>query len=423
MGRFIVCTALFDVKEEAEERRLGFQDKGDILLRLLDRNDGKRKGADGGRESRKRAARKGHLPGGRACRLSGARRRAAALLGCVFLAFSWLTACGDENGAKVVFTTGLDKDEVFRIGNAVCTVPEMMVYLTNTQNQYESVYSPEVWNISVEGVTLEENVKETVLAKIAQIKAMYLLAQDRDVTLDDTEKEKVRQAAAEYFASLNETESALMGVEEETIEGLYEEYALADKVYRYIIQDVNPEISDDEARTITVQHILLRTSTVDGSGNTVPYTAERKQETYRNAGEIRRQAMEEDQDFVELATRYSEDTTISYSFGKGEMEPAFEEAAFALETGEVSQVVETESGYEIIKCLSTFDREQTDLNKLQIVEERRREVFGQEYDAFVKTLARQLNEKVWEEMELLRDEAVETKSFFDVYGKYFPEDR
>lgn len=198
----------------------------------------------------------------------------ASLFGCAFLMLFLLTACGDENSAKVVFTTGLDKTQVFRIGDQVCTVPEMMVYLTNTQNQYESVYSSEVWNISVDGVMLEENVKDTVLAKIAQIKAMYLLAQDRDVELDETEREKVEQAAAEYYASLNETETVLMGVDEKIIERLYEEYALADKVYRYIIQDVNPEISDDEARTITVQHILLRTSTVDGAGNTVNYSNE-----------------------------------------------------------------------------------------------------------------------------------------------------
>ncbi len=72
------------------------------------------------------------------------RRRAAALLCCTLLALAPLSACGDENSAKVVFTTGLGPDEVFRIGNGVCTVPEMMVYLTNTQNQYESVYGAEV---------------------------------------------------------------------------------------------------------------------------------------------------------------------------------------------------------------------------------------------------------------------------------------
>lgn len=341
---------------------------------------------------------------------------------CTLLLLLPLTACsGEENGTKVIFTTGLGKDEVFRIGTSVCTAPEMMVYLTNTQNQYESVYGSEVWNVSRDGITLEENVKETVLAKMAQIKTMYLLAQDRDVSLDDSENKKVEQAAEEYFDSLTEQEKELMGVRLSTIEQLYREYALADKVYRYIIQDVNPEISDDEARTITVQHILLRSSAVDDGGNRVPYSDELKREAYGKALEIRRMAVEDGEDFLDLASRYSEDSVITYSFGKGEMEAAFEEAAFSLETEEVSEVIETEAGYHIIKCISTFDREQTDLNKLTIVEERRREVFGQEYDAFVETLARQLNEELWENMKLLHDEAVTTTGFFDTYAKYFPD--
>ena len=251
--------------------------------------------------------------------------------------------------------------------------------------------------------------------------AMYLLAQDRGVSLDDSENKRAGQAAEEYFGSLTEQEKELMGVKAATIEQLYREYALADKIYRYIIQDVNPEISDDEARTITVQHILVKTGDGDGTGSQTADADALRQAAYEKALEIRRMAAEDGEDFLDLASRYSEDSVITYSFGKGEMEAAFEEAAFSLETGEVSQVVETEAGYHIIKCISTFDREQTDLNKLTIVEERRREVFGQEYDAFVETLVRQLNQELWENLKLLHDEAVTTTGFFDTYAKYFPD--
>lgn len=332
-----------------------------------------------------------------------------------------LTACGDEgNNTKVIFTTGFGKEDVFRVGNGVCTVPEIMVYLTNTGNQYESVYGPDVWNVSRNGITLEENVKETVLAKMAQIKTMYLLAQDRGVTLEEEENQRVERAAAEYFLSLNDTEKEMMGVSAELIEQLYREYALADKVYQFIIQDVKPEISDDEARTIMVQHILLRTDTIDNAGNRVAYSDKVKQSVYEKACEIRRKAVEGEADFVELASRFSEDSSITYSFRKGEADAAIEEEAFSLETGEISQVIETEKGYHIMKCISTFDREQTDRNKLVIIEEKRREIFGQEYDAYVETLARQLNTKLWEEITLLHDEDVTTTEFFDVYAKYFP---
>lgn len=343
-----------------------------------------------------------------------------ALALAIALGLTGLTACGgDGSGTKVVFTTGFDKDEVFRIGNASCSTAEVMVYLTTTQNQYESVYGPEVWNVALDGMTLEENVKETVLAKIAQIKTMYLLAQSKEVTLDTQEQEKVRQASDKFFQSLNDREKELMGADLKTIQQLYTEYALADKVYQYIIQDVNPEISDDEARTITVQHILIRTYTTDGAGERVPLPESRKRAVYEKALEIREMAVNGENDFVDLASRYSEDSTITYSFGKGEMDAAFEEAAFGLETNEISQVIESESGYHIIKCLNTFDREQTDISKQEIVEERRREVFGQEYDEFVNTLVRNLNTRLWEEITLIRDPEVTTTSFFEIYAEYF----
>lgn len=336
------------------------------------------------------------------------------------LGLTGLTACGGEgSGTKVVFTTGFGKDEVFRIGNESCTTAEIMVYLTTTQNQYESVYGSEVWNVALDGVTLEENVKETVLAKIAQIKTMYLLAQSKGVTLDEQEQEQVSLASEEYFKSLNDREKELMGVDLEVIRQLYTEYALADKVYQYIIQDVNPEISDDEARTITVQHILISTYATDGTGTEIPLSEELKQSAYQKACEIRELAVSGENDFVDLASRYSEDSVITYSFGKGEMDPVFEETAFQLETGEISEVIESEKGYHIIKCLSTFDREQTDLSKQEIVEERRREVFGQEYDEFVDTLVRNLNTKLWEAITLIHDPEVTTTEFFEVYAEYF----
>lgn len=348
------------------------------------------------------------------------RGRILSMALVLVLCMGALTACG-KNGTKVVFTTGFGKNEIFRIDDESCQKEELMVYLTNTQNQYEKVYGTEVWNISLDGVTLEENVKETVLAKIAQIKSMYLLAKEKGVTLDETEEVQVERAAAEYFASLNSTEIELLGANEDTIATLYREYALADKVYQQIIQDINPEISDDEARTITVQHILIRTSTTDGAGNRVPYSAEDKQAAYDKAAEVREMALTEGQDFAELASKYSEDTNITYSFGKGEVDAAFEEAAFQLETNEISGVVESESGYHIIKCLNTFNREETDANKLEIVEQRRNEVFGQEYDEFVATLVRNLNQTLWEQITLIHDEQVTTSNFFDVYEKYFPQ--
>ena len=141
---------------------------------------------------------------------------AAAFLFCAVC----LSACGKESGTKVVFTTGLAKNEVFKIGSVTCTDSEMMLYLTNTQNQYENVYGEGIWNTSVDGVTLQENVKETVLAKLAQIKSMYLLAKEKGLALDEEEEKLVKSASESYFGSLNDKEKELLGVTLETVEEL-----------------------------------------------------------------------------------------------------------------------------------------------------------------------------------------------------------
>lgn len=347
------------------------------------------------------------------------KNRAVRLIVLLLLAVFVCAGCGMHEGdasTRVVLTTGFEKDEVFRIDSESCRVPEIMVYLTNTQNQYEKVFGPQIWETDLEGVTLEENVKDRVLAKIAQIKSMNLLAKEHNVVLSAEDEKAVKEAAEQYYASLNETEVEQLRITEELIDQLYREYALAEKVYYYIIKDINPEISDDEARTITVEHILIKTYSLNGKGERVPYTEEAKADA-RNRAEAVLAKLKDGEDFDSLITEYNEDTKSQYSFGKGEMDKAFEEAAFNLGTGEISGIVESEYGYHIIKCLSTFNREETDANKVKIVEQRKKEVFGQEYNDFVAGLNKNLNQTLWDSVTLLHDENMKTSDFFDVYSE------
>jgi foldase protein PrsA len=247
---------------------------------------------------------------------------------------------------------------------------------------------------------------------------MNLLAKSHGITLSDEELKLVDTAAAEYYTSLNETEIKDMNITQDVIVNLYSEYALADKVYNDIIKDINPEISDDEARTITVEQILFKTYSMDSDGNKVACTDAYKAQQYQKAQEVLTQ-LSAGINFEDLMTTYSEDNTGTYSFGKGEMEDTFEAAAFQLGNDEVSGIIENDEGYHIIKCISTFNREETDANKIKIVEQRKNEVFGEEYDTFVSTLKKNINQKLWDSVTFIHDEEVTTKTFFDVYDRYF----
>ena len=98
------------------------------------------------------------------------------------------------------------------------------------------------------------------------------------------------------------------------------------------IADINPEISDDEARTITVQDILIKTYSLNENGERVPYNTQAKQEAYQRAQEACSRARA-GEDFSSLIAEYNEDENSTYSFGKGTYDDTFEEAAFNLGTG------------------------------------------------------------------------------------------
>lgn len=329
-----------------------------------------------------------------------------------------VTGCSKEGNTKIILTTGFEKDEVFRLGDSNCTTPEIMVYLTNLQNQYEAIYGKEIWNTKVDGVTLEENIKDVALSRMAQVKTMTLLAKEQGVILTEKELAAVDEITDMYFDSLSQNEKETLNITRELIYNLYTEYAISTKVYESIIKDINPEISDDEARTITIKHIFIKTFNYDDDGNKVPYDSDHKDEARRLAFEIR-QRIEQGEDFDTLAREYSNDEEITLSFGKGEKETAFEVAAFELGKDELSEVVDTDHGFEIIKCVSTFNREVTDENKIKIVEKRKQEAFTAEYEEFAKGLTKNINEELWDEITFVHSPDITTRDFFELFDENY----
>ncbi len=336
-----------------------------------------------------------------------------------FAASLMLTGCGrDTLPTEVVLTSDFLENEVFRLEGHPCMKNEIMVYLANSENQYSNVFGNRIWSVPVGEGTLEDSYKENILARIAQIKTMNILAAERDVTLDEDEEAKCTAAAREYYDSLTEGERGYLDVDMDVIAKLYREFALANKLYETVTEDVNPEISDDEARTITVRTILIKTYSLDGNGIRHEYTDEEKRAALSKIAQIRQQ-LNDGVAFEVLAADYNEDTQSEYSFGRGVMPPEFEEAAFNLGAGEVSDIVETEYGYHLIYCVTTFNPEETDSNKLKIVEKRKQEAFDEIYNSFVTTLTSNLNKPLFDSIHYDSGGIVETTGFFEIYDKYF----
>jgi peptidyl-prolyl cis-trans isomerase D len=108
-------------------------------------------------------------------------------------------------------------------------------------------------------------------------------------------------------------------------------------------EDNKSDFTQEEG--VKASHILVRPEGDDKAG------AKKKAE--RLLSKIKKGA-----DFAKLAKKHSEDKgsarnggNLGY-FARGRMAKSFEEAAFALKTGEVSELVETKFGYHIIKVVA-----------------------------------------------------------------------
>ena len=310
-----------------------------------------------------------------------------------------LLLAGCEN-TKIVLTTGLASDEVFRIGNVSCGLPEALIYLMNQKGSYEKVYGIEMWEHALGDMTMEEYLKNQVLSELAQVKSMVLLAGEQEITLTEAEAAQAEAAAAEYFSSLGQEEAAVLKVDQESISKMYADYCLAFKTYRQITEDVSIEVSDDEARIIQLQQMFLPEE--------------------QQAREIR-DRLEAGEDFAGLAANYSKVSQTTVSVARGEKDGEYEAVAFDLDNGEISQVFPGDGGYYILKCLDTYMEEESEANKLQVAQRQKTERFQRIYEELMKDTLSEFQEKLWEQVRFSDYEGIQTSSFFEIYRKHFEE--
>lgn len=111
-----------------------------------------------------------------------------------------------------------------------------------------------------------------------------------------------------------------------------------------------------EFEEVRARHILISTQPPPPAPGAKPDEQPKalsKEEARKKAEEVLAKARK-GEDFAALAKQYSDDPGSKdkggeYTFAKGQMVPEFETAAFALQPGQISDLVETQFGYHIIK--------------------------------------------------------------------------
>jgi len=230
-------------------------------------------------------------------------------------------------------------------------------------------------------------VKETVkrIAKeMAEKKLLFKKASQSEIMVTDADVDSImkmhyEQAGGEanFVQQLKNNEVSIEHVKNDIREGLLIQKYLNEKFLEdAAISESEIEENYNRDKTATVRHILLMTQ---GKNE------EEKNEIYQKMQSVLEEARS-GADFAELAKKYSEDPGskdnggLYENFARGKMVEAFEDTAFSVPVGEISDIVETRYGYHIIKVIDrqketkSYDEVRESIGK-QLEWNKRRDVY------------------------------------------------
>jgi foldase protein PrsA len=338
----------------------------------------------------------------------GKRRYALIVVAMVLCLAVFLGGCGKKE--KKLSSESLKEGELFRLNGTVCTKPEALVFVLSQKNRYEAGCGAGIWDVKVGERTFEEYMKENLQDFLVKMKCMALMAEQYEVEISDEDDKRISQAASVYLEGLPDQVKKDTGIDKKTTESVFREYYTASLLMEKLTADVSMEISEDEARVITVQQIYVNTAGMD--------EAAKGQKRAELEGLLAR--VQAGDDFAVLAKDKNESDVFERELARGDAEQAFEAAAFALSMNEVSPVVETSDGLYLIRCVNNYDEAKTAQNKENLGKKHKADRFNEYYSAFVEQVTAVNNEGAWESLDYKGSYGLQETDFYLIYNQYFP---
>ena len=326
-------------------------------------------------------------------------KRAAVLTVAGLLAAGTLAGCsGSINTDTVVATVG-DEDITLGVAN---------FYARLMQGQYETYYAgmmgmtgENMWTQEVEeGKTYEQTVKESIMTELENLYLISQHAADYEVSLTEDEEDAIREAATQFDElNSNETKELVSGYRKD-IEKYLELLTIQNKMDGKMKEGVDEEVSDEEAAQKAMRYVYFSFSSTDDSGNTVDLSDEEK-DALRDDAQTLADRVKNGEDMTEVAEEMGltvNDLTFDEE-STGPNEDLVAEVNGFTEEGECTDPIESDIGIYVGQLTSLLDRDVTDQEKNNIVEERRQEQYDSLLEEWRDAVTIEVDEKVWEKVD------------------------
>jgi foldase protein PrsA len=279
-----------------------------------------------------------------------------------------------------------------------CSKKEALVYLLNEKNIYGSVNGVNLWSEDYDTGTMQSSIKDLTMEHLTRVYVLNLYASENEIELTEDEEKACQDAAAAYYKTLNSAEKSFTGAKKKDITEMYERYALASKVYQSLMDSVDEEVSEDEARVMEAFVLFVSDEA--------------------KANEIQ-SMIDYGYTFERLASTYTELDSYQVTFGRGEYAQEIDDVVFNLDTDEVSSAIPADGGYYFFQCLDKYDEELSEANKEVIIDNRRKQVLNEIVSDLEERYFSDMNTKLWSEIDFPEDVSELTSAdYFKTLNEY-----
>lgn len=278
------------------------------------------------------------------------RNKTIAIVVVLLVALTAMAGCGNGNS--------IPEDAVATVNGQPLETQDYEKTLALMKMNYETEMGADLFEEEEENdeaMTLLDTIKEQVLERMIFTEIILQEAQAKDLSIDEEELDETMEM---FWQFMEEEEDMVAFLEENQIDKDFFRKEMSRELMMIEYQQhylENQEVSEEEALEFyEANQDMFSSDQVEASHILV--------ETEEEAQDIKAQ-LEEGADFAQLAQSFSMCPSAAEGgnlgmFPRGSMVPPFEEAAFSMEEGEISDPVETDFGWHIIYVTQRIREEQ-----------------------------------------------------------------
>lgn len=329
-----------------------------------------------------------------------AGRTAAAVLAGV-LAAGMLTGCGEKklDGTKTVAT----------VNGTEIPMGVVSIAARQQQAQMDAMYASftgsgvNIWDTVADEKTGETYGEQAAKDTLKQVELMYIMkdkAADYKVEVTEEDEKAIAEAAKAFIEANSEETIAELSVTEEQVKTYLELQTYKQRMYDAIMDEAKVEVTDEEANQSSFTYVSISTSGEDLTEDDKKKKKEQTQEILDKmkedpTGDMSEAAKAADESYNALTGTFTTAESKEEDGDSAYYPKEVLEVLRGLKEGEMApEVIETDTGYYVVRLDKKLDEEATESKRESLESEKKTEYYTETTDKWLEDAEIKADDKV-----------------------------